>query len=225
MTCVCVCLQVRRWMRNPKVSVEKAQAKGFLTPCPRCQETQDLWYTHFPTSYACTPYSPGGYYTVHPLSPLCQQKTCKCVICVIESLIFINATLLRLLVRKWKMLSRHHTDGKTKEAEPEGHVVCPWAMSPLLRNPILLECGLCNGPYITYSSEDSWQPRQRTQNRFQNAREHKDWTLEQWKKVMWSESRLTLFQSDGRIRVRREAAEVMHPSCLVPTVQACGAVL
>ena len=40
---------------------------------------------------------------------------------------------------------------------------------------------------------------------------------------MWSdESRLTLFQSDGSIRVRREAGEVMHPSCLVLTVQACG---
>ncbi|KAK1788609.1 hypothetical protein P4O66_002686 [Electrophorus voltai] len=31
--------------------------------------------------------------------------------------------------------------------------------------------------------------------------EHKDWTLEQWKKVKWSdESRFTLFQSDGPIR-------------------------
>ncbi len=41
--------------------------------------------------------------------------------------------------------------------------------------------------------------------------------------AMWSdESRFTLFQSDGRIRVRREADEVMHPSYLVPTVQACG---
>ncbi|KAK3555616.1 hypothetical protein QTP86_025639, partial [Hemibagrus guttatus] len=30
--------------------------------------------------------------------------------------------------------------------------------------------------------------------------EHKDWTLEQWKKVMWSdESRFTLIQSDGHI--------------------------
>ena len=39
--------------------------------------------------------------------------------------------------------------------------------------------------------------------RLQFAREHKDWTVEQWKKVMWSdESRLTLFQSDGPIRVR-----------------------
>jgi len=40
---------------------------------------------------------------------------------------------------------------------------------------------------------------------------------------MWSdESRFTLFQSDGHIRVRREVDEVLHPSCLVPTVQACG---
>ena len=29
------------------------------------------------------------------------------------------------------------------------------------------------------------------------------------------ESRFTLFQSDGRIRIRREVDEVMHPSCLL----------
>ena len=35
--------------------------------------------------------------------------------------------------------------------------------------------------------------------------------VKQWKKVMWSdESRFTPFQSDG---CRREADEVMHPSC------------
>ena len=60
------------------------------------------------------------------------------------------------------------------------------------------------------------------EKRLQFAKEYKGWTLEQWKKVMWSKSRFTLFQSDGHIRVRREADEVMHPSCLVPTVQACG---
>ena len=66
-------------------------------------------------------------------------------------------------------------------------------------------------------SEANWKKK------LQFAREHKDWTLEQWKKVMWSdESRFTQFQSDGRIRVRRESDEVMHPSCLVPTVQTCG---
>lgn len=66
-------------------------------------------------------------------------------------------------------------------------------------------------------SEANWKKR------LQFARELKDWTLEQWKKVMWSdESRFTRFQSDGRIRVRREADEMMLSSCLVPTVQACG---
>ena len=60
-------------------------------------------------------------------------------------------------------------------------------------------------------SEANWKKR------------HKDWTLEQWKKVMWpGESRFTLLPSDGRIRARREVDEAMHPLCLVPNVQACG---
>ena len=40
--------------------------------------------------------------------------------------------------------------------------------------------------------------------------------------VVADESRFTLFQSDGHIGARREADEVMQPSCLVPTVPACG---
>ena len=40
-----------------------------------------------------------------------------------------------------------------------------------------------------------------------------------WKKIMWSdESRFTLLQNDGHIRIRGEADEVMDPSCLVLTV-------
>ncbi len=66
-------------------------------------------------------------------------------------------------VRKWKMLSRHHNDSKVNEAESEGHVICPWTMSPLLGSPVLLECCICNGPFITYGHEEAWQPRQRTQ--------------------------------------------------------------
>lgn len=59
--------------------------------------------------------------------------------------------------------------------------------------------------------------------RLQFAKAHKNWTVEDWKRVMWSdESRFTLFQSDGRIRVRREPHEAMDPSCMVPTVQASG---
>lgn len=41
--------------------------------------------------------------------------------------------------------------------------------------------------------------------------------------MKWSdESRSTLFQSDGHIRVRGEAGEVIYPSYLFFTVQACG---
>ncbi|KAJ8254683.1 hypothetical protein GJAV_G00196010 [Gymnothorax javanicus] len=42
------------------------------------------------------------------------------------------------------------------------------------------------------------------QQRLQWAQEHQDWTLEQWKKVVWSdESQFVLHHVDGRVRVRR----------------------
>ncbi|KAM9299498.1 sialic acid-binding Ig-like lectin 14 [Gastrophryne carolinensis] len=45
-------------------------------------------------------------------------------------------------------------------------------------------------------------------------------TLEQWRKVKWSdECRFTLFQNDWQIRIRREVAEVKHLSCLVLNVK------
>lgn len=72
-------------------------------------------------------------------------------------------------VRKWKMLSRHHNENSSrqKEEEPDVHLggcQC-WGLhnSPLLASPIILECSICSGPYISYALEDTWQPRQRTQ--------------------------------------------------------------
>lgn len=44
-------------MRNPKVSVEKAQGKGLLYPCPKCPRAEDLWYAHFPSPYGCCHYA------------------------------------------------------------------------------------------------------------------------------------------------------------------------
>ena len=69
------------------------------------------------------------------------------------------------------MLARHHGDvgGKQKEAESEAMSVggCPsWGGvrgAPVLANPVMLECCVCSGPYISYALEDTWQPRQRTQ--------------------------------------------------------------
>uniref|UniRef100_A0A8C4Q1N8 Transposable element Tc1 transposase n=1 Tax=Eptatretus burgeri TaxID=7764 RepID=A0A8C4Q1N8_EPTBU len=50
--------------------------------------------------------------------------------------------------------------------------------------------------------------------RLQWAREHRNWTLEQWKKVAWSdESRFLLDHVDGRVRVCRLPGEVMARGC------------
>ena len=54
--------------------------------------------------------------------------------------------------------------------------------------------------------------------RLQGARERWNWTLEQWKKVAWSdESCFLLDHVDGRVRVRRLPGEVMAPGCTVGT--------
>lgn len=75
----------------------------------------------------------------------------------------------------------------------------------------------CEAPRKPLISKANWE------RRLTFSGKHKDWPPEPRKKVLWSdESRFTLLQSYGRVRVRREADEVMHPSCLVSTVQATG---
>ncbi|XP_031656387.1 serine/threonine-protein kinase Sgk1 [Oncorhynchus kisutch] len=69
-------------------------------------------------------------------------------------------------VRKWKMLNRHHGDAKQKEAESEVHLGGgPWGVrtNHQLASPVLLECCVCSGPFVSYALEEAWQPRQRTQ--------------------------------------------------------------
>lgn len=67
------------------------------------------------------------------------------------------------------MLARHHGDSANKQKETESDVhlgSCQsWGIhaSPLLASPVMLECSICSGPYISYAVEDTWQPRQRTQ--------------------------------------------------------------
>lgn len=67
------------------------------------------------------------------------------------------------------MLARHHGEGtgKQKEADSDIHLggCQSWGIhaSPLMASPVMLECSICSGPYISYTLEDTWQPRQRTQ--------------------------------------------------------------
>ncbi|GBN10646.1 hypothetical protein AVEN_45221-1 [Araneus ventricosus] len=55
------------------------------------------------------------------------------------------------------------------------------------------------------------------------SREHREWTLEDWKRVAWSdESRFRLLHADGRLRIWRQAHEAMDPACQVGIVQGHG---
>ncbi len=59
--------------------------------------------------------------------------------------------------------------------------------------------------------------------RLQFAQVQQNWTIEDWKNVVWSdESWFLLWHSDGRVRIWRKEHESMDSSCLVLTVQAAG---
>ncbi|KAK3568332.1 hypothetical protein QTP86_004231 [Hemibagrus guttatus] len=61
------------------------------------------------------------------------------------------------------------------------------------------------------------------QKRQQWAREHQNWTMEQWKKVTWSdESRFPLRHVDGRVHVRLLPGEHMAPGCTMGRRRAGG---
>lgn len=67
------------------------------------------------------------------------------------------------------MLGRHHGDSSAKQKEPESELHLSgcqsWGLhaAPLPTCPVMMECSICSGPYMGYTLEDSWQPRQRTQ--------------------------------------------------------------
>ncbi|GBM51158.1 hypothetical protein AVEN_2507-1 [Araneus ventricosus] len=72
----------------------------------------------------------------------------------------------------------------------------------------LLDMGLCSRrptrvPLLT---------KRHRQLRLQWAREHRDWTTDEWKRVTWSdESRFLIHHVDGRVRVRRLPGEQLPP--------------
>ncbi|KFM70696.1 Transposable element Tc1 transposase, partial [Stegodyphus mimosarum] len=52
---------------------------------------------------------------------------------------------------------------------------------------------------------------------------HKAWTIEQWKRVIWSdESSFTLFPTSGRVYVWRTPSEAYNTDCLLPRVKHGG---
>ncbi len=62
--------------------------------------------------------------------------------------------------------------------------------------------------------------------RLQFTQAHQNWTIEDWKKVAWSNGSLFLLRhSDDRVRIWHKEHESMDPSCLVSMVQAAGGVM
>lgn len=60
-------------------------------------------------------------------------------------------------------------------------------------------------------------------NRLEWAKEHKNWTINQWKKVLWSdESKFQIFGSNRRVFVRRSKGERASEACTVPTIKHGG---
>lgn len=61
------------------------------------------------------------------------------------------------------------------------------------------------------------------QKRLQWAKIHSNWTMEQWKKVLWTdESKFEKFGSNRRQYVRRRAGERVMESCIIPSVKHGG---
>ncbi|GBO10338.1 hypothetical protein AVEN_110192-1 [Araneus ventricosus] len=83
----------------------------------------------------------------------------------------------------------------------------------------LLDMGLCSRrpthvPLLT---------KRFCQLHLQWAREHRDWTMDEWKRVSWSdESRFLIHHVDGRVRVRRLPGEQLLPCCTGGHTQASG---
>ena len=83
--------------------------------------------------------------------------------------------------------------------------VSPCTICRELKNMHLRKCKSTKKPLVSATNQKKC---------LEFAQNHRNWTVEQWKKVMWSdESRFTLFQNDGCIRVWREPHEAMDPSC------------
>lgn len=62
--------------------------------------------------------------------------------------------------------------------------------------------------------------------RLQWAREKVNWTVDQWKNIIWSdETKINFFGSDGIIRSWRKPGERLKAKCLRPTVKHGGGML
>ncbi|CAG9565363.1 unnamed protein product [Danaus chrysippus] len=68
-----------------------------------------------------------------------------------------------------------------------------------------------------------WLSEHNKKNRLEWALKHRDWSVEDWSNVLWSdESNFEVFGTPGVTYVRRRVGEEYNPECVVPTVKHGG---
>lgn len=139
-----------------------------------------------------------------------------------SQLVFRCWLSLHLQIRKWKMLGRHHGDSSAKPKESESDVhLCgcqSWGLhpSPVPSSPVMMECSICSGPYIGYTLEDSWQPRQRTQAGSAFVHQIITSKKDPVKRNTIVGVNETLFSFNSYWRVRHMHEECKKPGCSIP---------
>ena len=72
---------------------------------------------------------------------------------------------------------------------------------------------------VKKTSVKKWEQDEKAKK---NLQEHKNWTMEQWTKVLWAdESKFQFFESQ-RQHVRRRKTETYKEPCLNPTIKHGG---
>ncbi|XP_051780918.1 serine/threonine-protein kinase Sgk1 isoform X1 [Erpetoichthys calabaricus] len=146
--------KVRRWIRNPKVNVEKSHSTNMkysnsTSMLHKSPLDQELRYKQYP-AYSCGHLN----YTRN----MSQTETAS----VVDKSSNCNA-------KKWKTTNKHHADNKqnnpVRQHNMEVCLASPWSgrHALCLAQPILLECCVCSAPVITCMAQDIWETRSRTQ--------------------------------------------------------------
>lgn len=72
-------------------------------------------------------------------------------------------------------------------------------------------------------SKKPWISKKNVRDRLKFAEKHKDWSIADWGRILWSdESKFNLFGTDGIRYVRRPTNERNNPKYQMPTVKYGG---
>ena len=90
-------------------------------------------------------------------------------------------------------------------------------LAPFAADCFLPDCG------VAWPSRSRSSPRATKKKRLQFARNHRNWTVDDWSRVLWSdESKFNMNVFDGAVYVRRRPGEQLADCCTRKTVKHGG---